>query len=217
METQPNPADPRVRRTRQLLQQAFRELLADKRFQAISVQDIAERATVNRATFYAHFEDKFALVDSLIRDEFQTHLAGKLSTTSPLTADNLRLLCVTVFHYLAHVDSHCSLTDTQFASRFAMAVHQELYVFILRWLNQGLSGDAPQRTMLEATAAIMSWSVYGAGVQWGRGVYSHSAEELATELVEVLTGGVLPTDAGPVVAQQGQRNGRRGGALVLAQ
>jgi AcrR family transcriptional regulator len=46
--------DPRVRRTRKLLQDALRSLLFERRFSRISVQDIAERATVNRATFYAH-------------------------------------------------------------------------------------------------------------------------------------------------------------------
>jgi AcrR family transcriptional regulator len=43
--------DPRVKRTRQLLVQAFFELLSAKDFEVVSVQDIAEKATVNRATF----------------------------------------------------------------------------------------------------------------------------------------------------------------------
>ena len=52
--------DPRVKRTRKLLQQAFLELFQEKGFASISIQDITERATVNRATFYAHFPDKYA-------------------------------------------------------------------------------------------------------------------------------------------------------------
>ena len=59
--------DPRIRRTRQLLQDALRNLLEKKEFDKISVQDITEGATVNRATFYAHYEDKFALLGELIR------------------------------------------------------------------------------------------------------------------------------------------------------
>src|ERR1700690_1925078 len=50
--------DPRVKRTRLLLEQAFMVVLKEKGFQTITVQDIAQRAGVNRATFYAHFEDK---------------------------------------------------------------------------------------------------------------------------------------------------------------
>jgi hypothetical protein len=46
-----NQNDPRVKRTRQLLQRAFVDLIHEKSFEAITVQDIAERATLNRATF----------------------------------------------------------------------------------------------------------------------------------------------------------------------
>jgi len=61
----PNQAeelDPRVRRTRQSIVQAFMKLINQKGFQAISVQDITEQAGINRATFYAHFPDKYALL-----------------------------------------------------------------------------------------------------------------------------------------------------------
>lgn len=62
-----NTNDPRVKRTRQLLMQAFMELLEQrkKNVSSITVQDITSYATVNRSTFYAHFEDKFAFLESL--------------------------------------------------------------------------------------------------------------------------------------------------------
>src|SRR6202158_6254455 len=62
--------DPRIRRTRQLLQDALRRLLVEKEFDDITVQDITEAATLNRATFYAHYPDKFALLGELIRVSF---------------------------------------------------------------------------------------------------------------------------------------------------
>src|SRR5215475_8743962 len=75
MATPPKTIDPRVKRTRQLLQQAFFEVMREKGFAAMTVQDITERATVNRGTFYAHFTDKYALLDAIIREQFQTMLA----------------------------------------------------------------------------------------------------------------------------------------------
>jgi hypothetical protein len=53
--------DPRIRRTRQLLHRALRTLLQSRSFDELSVQDIADEATVNRATFYDHYTDKSAL------------------------------------------------------------------------------------------------------------------------------------------------------------
>src|SRR6266487_1020083 len=78
MPTVEKSVDPRVKRTRKLLQQAFLELFQEKGFASISIQDITERATVNRATFYAHFSDKYALLDSIIREQFQHSVAERL-------------------------------------------------------------------------------------------------------------------------------------------
>src|SRR6478752_4286669 len=64
-------ADRRVRRTERLLKQAFRELVAEKGFAAVTVRYIAERADVNRGTFYAHFPDKYALLDLAIREKLR--------------------------------------------------------------------------------------------------------------------------------------------------
>ena len=57
--------DPRVKRTRKLINQAFFDLMNEKGFQAITVQDITDRAEVNRATFYAHYEDKYDLLEQI--------------------------------------------------------------------------------------------------------------------------------------------------------
>ena len=62
--------DLRIRRTRKLLQQALIELTVEKGFKAITVQDVSERAMVNRSTFYRHYLDKFDLLDKCIDDMF---------------------------------------------------------------------------------------------------------------------------------------------------
>ena len=69
--------DPRIRRTRLLLQQALGKLLETKEFDKISVQDIAEAATVNRATFYDHYTDKFALLECMVGTRFGELLAAR--------------------------------------------------------------------------------------------------------------------------------------------
>jgi AcrR family transcriptional regulator len=50
--------DRRVVRTRQLLVQALLALVQEKGFEAVTVQDIIDRADVGRSTFYVHFVDK---------------------------------------------------------------------------------------------------------------------------------------------------------------
>jgi AcrR family transcriptional regulator len=62
-----NP-DLRVKRTNILLRDALITLIAEKGFDAVTVGDIAERAMINRATFYRHYEDKYALVTNIFED-----------------------------------------------------------------------------------------------------------------------------------------------------
>src|SRR5215472_18213541 len=60
--------DLRVRRTHALLRKTLIDLIAEKGFDAVTVGDIAERAMVNRATFYRHYPDKYALVTSIFEE-----------------------------------------------------------------------------------------------------------------------------------------------------
>ncbi len=50
--------DRRMVRTQTQLRQALHELILEKPYERISVQDILDRANIGRSTFYAHFQDK---------------------------------------------------------------------------------------------------------------------------------------------------------------
>src|SRR5689334_13444316 len=101
--------DPRSKRTRRLLQEAFTDLMSTQKFHEISVQDITARAEVNRATFYAHFDDKYELLNTLIRDTFQNLLDEKLPPQPTFTLHNLRVLALTTHEYLAAFAGHCAV------------------------------------------------------------------------------------------------------------
>jgi AcrR family transcriptional regulator len=62
------PTDLRIRRTHKFLQEAMIELITEKGFDTITVGDIAERAMINRATFYRHYQDKYDLVAKIFED-----------------------------------------------------------------------------------------------------------------------------------------------------
>ena len=60
--------DARVRYTRRVLKEALLSLLEKKPVNKITVKEVCELAQLNRATFYAHYSDCFALLES-IEDE----------------------------------------------------------------------------------------------------------------------------------------------------
>jgi AcrR family transcriptional regulator len=57
-----NPNDRRVLRTRRLLRDALIELILERGWDKVSVQDVCERADVGRSTFYTHFADREELL-----------------------------------------------------------------------------------------------------------------------------------------------------------
>jgi len=64
--------DQRVRRTRDRLGDALVELLLQKPFDDITVQDVLDRAGVSRSTFYTHYRDKNDLFLSDVEDFFES-------------------------------------------------------------------------------------------------------------------------------------------------
>src|ERR1039458_9687159 len=92
--------DPRIRRTRQLLQQALEKLLETKEFDKISVQDIADLATINRATFYDHYTDKSALLVAMVGCRFHQLLAEREVQFDGTCAAALKALVLAVSEYL---------------------------------------------------------------------------------------------------------------------
>jgi AcrR family transcriptional regulator len=81
---QPKPAklDRRIVRTRQSLRTALMELVNEKDYEQISVEEIAERANVSRATFYLHFKDK----DDLFLNQFYVMAMERVQTFTELPA-----------------------------------------------------------------------------------------------------------------------------------
>lgn len=80
----PNIEDRRVQKTRKLLQDALIELVAEKGYETVTIQEILDSANVGRSTFYTHFQDKDQLLHSILDrlDElFEQHTRQILDTT----------------------------------------------------------------------------------------------------------------------------------------
>src|SRR5512140_3279281 len=149
--------DPRVKRTRQMIEQAFMELVKEKGFQSISVQDITERAGINRATFYAHFPDKFALLDHSIQQDFRQEIDKRMLHACHFTNDNLRNLIIAVCEFVGNAHGHCNVTEQQFQSLVGTQVRSQVYELLNHWLEKA---DLIENTSVsrERAATAASWA-----------------------------------------------------------
>jgi len=173
--------DPRVTRTRQLLHQAFLELLGEKSFQDITIQDIAERATVNRVTFYAHFQDKFALLEYTIRESFKQKVRDQLSDCSTFTPENLGSLIGAVCEYLREMNRICPPPHGQMEPLMEKQVKAVITEVLCLWLK-----DFPNPNLAEQKAMITAWAIYGAAIQWNQKAKSEPIHEFVQQVLPMI-------------------------------
>src|ERR1700735_1727730 len=92
--------DPRILRSRRMLMEALVRLLIKKEFADISVQEIADEATLNRATFYLHYPDKNALLQAMTAVRFRDLIERRAITFNECSGA-LRAIALGVCDYLA--------------------------------------------------------------------------------------------------------------------
>ena len=158
-----NRLDPRVRRTRQLLHEALRKLLQQKRFDDITVQDITEAATLNRATFYAHYPDKFALLGELIRVSFLELLSQRNVYFDGTCSTAFHPIILALCDYLLEVQKSQSSDRLQFEPFVEATVIDQIRLVLLEGFRKH---PRESRISLEMVAATASWAIYGAVKQW---------------------------------------------------
>lgn len=154
--TEKEKLDPRVKRTRALILQAFNGLLAEKSFDAISIQDVAETAQINRATFYKHFLDKYALLDHWVEQQFRQEIETRVLDACHYTPANLRILLLTVCEFLSRVRTDCMQSQRQFEPLIENQVKNQVYGLLNVWLGKM---NPPISTEIPATVA--AWAIYG--------------------------------------------------------
>jgi AcrR family transcriptional regulator len=189
--TEVKKIDPRTVRTLKSLRAALGELLAEKEFSKITVQDITERAGVNRATFYDRFTDKYALLNDSVREEFETRLASRLPEAPLLTMDNLRILTLTVCEFLGGFMGHCAPTG-QRDDRFLMVrqVQFSMSDAVLAWANRSVLPGGRSPISPETIATVSSFAIFGAVLEWTQNGRKLSQERLTEQVVTLLATGV---------------------------
>lgn len=147
-----------------MLHQAFFELLAEKDFEAITVQDITERSTLNRATFYDHFPDKYALLDDIIGGSFGQIFEERMKDKSSSCPEGMKQLLLAVCDFLAGHVSQCQEHQRQFAP----LVEARIKTVVREFLLVGLRTQDLSEADAELRAAIASWAICGAAMEWNR-------------------------------------------------
>src|SRR5579863_9100294 len=167
--------DPRILRSRRMLMDALTRLLMKREFEDIAVQEIADEATLNRATFYLHYSDKNALLQAMTADRFRDLIARRgLSFTNCNGA--LRAIALGVCDYLAESAS----CPGQLAK---MPLEGSIIPVVEGMFQEGAAKHAMvpgTDPALLATAA--AWAIFGAARRWYQTPGRIPAEEMAARI-----------------------------------
>jgi AcrR family transcriptional regulator len=95
-----NSNDLRARRTRKLLRDALLELIEERGFDALTVEELASRAMVSRSAFYRYYQDKYDLVEQI----FEEAMSALLNAVGDLGREHPPEIWVKFFEHIAQYE-----------------------------------------------------------------------------------------------------------------
>ena len=175
LQSDPETTDPRILRSRRMLMESLAKLLTKKEFEDISVQEIADEATLNRATFYLHYPDKSALLQAMTEARFRD-LIERRSISFTDCDGALRAIALGVCDYLTET-TNCP------AQLARIPLEGSIIPVVEGMFKEGLAHHvmAPgvDPALLATTAA---WAVFGAARRWFETANRIPADEMAAKI-----------------------------------
>lgn len=148
--------DRRVRRTRQLLRDALMALITEKGYDAITVQDITDRADVARTTFYLHYRDKDELLFSSMTEMYEA-LIARMETTDAYRMDDPA--------DFEHVAEHAAFYKVMLSERGSMTFMVRIMDFLAMVMQQQVLGDKTTTMPPDLIAHVIAGAQVGI-IRW---------------------------------------------------
>ena len=172
--------DIRVKKTRRAIQKAFIELLREKPIEKITVKEIAERAEINKTTFYAHYETLDALINQL---EMQTvQMVTEQMTGAQQLLEQPDVFVREMFAVLLQTTDYLGVVPTSAMNRFTQHLRDAILekikgeniepsqyenigailIFVMNGLVGLLNTDAKlAQKQLDVIAAVVADGIHG--------------------------------------------------------
>jgi AcrR family transcriptional regulator len=152
--------DRRVLKSQEAIKKAVIELMSEKSFDDITIQDISDRANVNRGTIYLHYVDKFDLLDKLI-EEHINELREICESACEMEWRPATLIFFEYFerNYLFFSTMLASKGSPSFRTRFLEFLIEEFKdeVDTTNGKNYGLSEDVIVQFIGTAYVGVVEW------------------------------------------------------------
>jgi AcrR family transcriptional regulator len=176
--------DLRVRRTRKLLQSAMIDLAIEKGFADLTVRDIAERAMVNRATFYRHYLDKNDLLKQYMDDIY--HLLDDLDERQAGVHNNPPDGLVQMYKDVQqHADFFRVMLGPKGDPLFVQRIRQYIERRLRHLLPMEMISIPPGAPPLDLALSYVSSAGVGAMIWWLENNTPYPPEQMAAWMVQL--------------------------------
>lgn len=154
--------DRRIQKTKQAIMNTLIELMSEKDFEKITINDIADHANVNRGTIYLHYTDKYDLLDKCI-ETYLSQLADYCTPESSITDNHAKASMLKTFEYL---EQNALLYKTLLTNKSVPTFRNKLMEFMLTGLEQQLimndiNHDIPKdiltQFLVSAAVGVLEW------------------------------------------------------------
>lgn len=152
--------DRRIAKSQEAIKKAVIELMTEKSYDDITIQDIADRANVNRGTIYLHYTDKYDLLDKMI-EEHMNNLRELCQSAHDLTFQEGNYVWYEYFerNYLFFSTMLASKGAPYFRNRFLTLVIEEFKADVV--LNEGMNKGLNEEVLLQffgsAVVGAVDW------------------------------------------------------------
>lgn len=152
--------DRRITKSQDAIKKALIELMSEKSFNNITIQDISDRANVNRGTIYLHYADKFDLLDKIM-EEHINNMGNFCESATEMDFIESTVHCMEYFesNYLFFSTMLASEGAPYFRNRFLTFNIEEFKndVDITKGKNHGQSEDVIVHFVANAYVGVVEW------------------------------------------------------------
>lgn len=152
--------DRRILKSQEAIKKAVIELMSQKNFDDITIQDISDRANVSRGTVYLHYVDKYDLLDKLIEE----HINEMRNICESLAEVEYTEANIPWFEYL---EKNYLFFSTMLASKGAPSFRRQFNDFLIeefkdevdvaKGKNQGLNEEIILQFIVTSYVGIVEW------------------------------------------------------------
>lgn len=179
--------DLRIMKTKKSLYEALLVLMKEKTLEEIKVSDICEKALINRSTFYAHFEDKYTLLNALIHD-LKENLLEELDKNTNISNSKeyyIELIKILLDHIEEKKEIYMLIMINNRNSIAMDMIYNTLNEDIIKRLEQDQK-LTEKNIPAEFIAKFYLGAILNIGMEWLKSKNNYKREEILTYLEELI-------------------------------